>query len=287
MTSSASPAVALRPPGATGSLRDYVRSVWEMRLFAWDSARSSVRAANSQQHLRSFWLVLEPVLTILVYWLVFGVVLDVSRGVDNFLAFITVGQIHYRMAQRALLGAGGSLLSGAPILRSMAFPRAVLPLSEVLKALASFRVEVLVMLAAVVIMGESIRLSWIVVAPLALAQLGFALGVGLALARVVHRYSDVHRLMQTVMRLVFYGSGVIWPVDRFIENETVLRLFYLNPLYAFIDLARWSVLGMPSASLGLAILSCLAWPSVTLVAGLIFFRRAEHLYAGARIVPRR
>jgi teichoic acid transport system permease protein len=287
MSTSAPAAAGLRPPGATGSLGNYVRSVWSMRVYAWENGRSSVQAANAEHDLRSFWLVLEPALTIMTYWLVFGVILDVSRGVDNFLAFITVGQVTYRLTQRALLGAAGSLRSAAPMLRSMAFPRAILPLSEVFKALASYRVEIVVMLVAVVLTGERVRLSWVALVPLAAGQLLFAFGVGMAFARVIHRFSDVQPFLQTMMRLVFYASGVIWPAQRFIDSEAILRLFYLNPLYAYVELSRWAALGMEPTDIGLAALSCLVWPLVAVVLGLLYFRKAEHLYAGARTVPHR
>ena len=189
--------LGLFPPSSTAAPGDYIRRTWKMRHYAWRVGQSSIRASTSTTALGAVWLFLEPVFSIIIYWFVFGLLLDVSRGVDNYLAFLTVGQVTFGLSQRSLLGASASLNLQAPMLRSLAFPRSVLPLAEVLKAFAAYRFEVGVMLVAVLIMGESIRASWLLLPAVVLLQLMISFGIGLGLARIVWRVHDVQRWLPT------------------------------------------------------------------------------------------
>lgn len=276
---------ALRPPSAlTNGLGGYVARLWEMRHYALRLGASSVRAANGGTSLGALWLVLEPVISVAIYWAIFGVLLDISRGVENFLAFLTVGQITFGLCQRALLGASASLNTQAPMLRSLAFPRAILPISEVVRSLFTFRFEALIMLIAVLLMGESIRLSWLLVPFVALLATATCLGLGLFFARLVVRVTDVQRLLSHAMRLAFYGSGVFFPLSGFTDSVGLVRLATINPFYDYVELMRWVILGTRPSAAGLVVAMAIIWPVVAMLVGGTFFASAEHTYSGARTV---
>ncbi|MBT5757067.1 MAG: ABC transporter permease, partial [Acidimicrobiaceae bacterium] len=254
-----SSAEVLRPPGANTSIKGYVGAVWSLRRYAWLTGKSQVSEGNAGTSLGALWLFLEPVFSILIYWLIFGLLLDVSRGVDNFLAFLTIGQVTFGFSQRAFLGASSSLTTQAPMLRSMAFPRAVLPLAAALKAFAAYRAEAAVMLLAIVLMGESIRVSWVFLMLLVPLQAAVSFGLGMGLARVVFVYPDTQRLITHLMRLGFYGSGVFFPMQAFTDSPLVLRAVTLNPFYDFVELARWATLGLQPPYAGLTVAAAVAW----------------------------
>lgn len=257
-----------------------------MRHYAWSLGRTSVRASNASTSLGSLWLFLEPVFSIVIYWLVFGQLLQISRGVEGFLAFLTVGQVTYGLSQRSLLGASGSLAAQAPMLRSLAFPRAVLPLSEVLKALSAYRAEAAVVFIAILLMGEQIRVTWLLLPGLVLLQAITSLGIGMGLARVVWRVNDAQRFLFHLMRLVFYASGVFFPLGRFTDSDLLLSLAALNPFYDQVSLARWILLGLRPDQAPLVVIGALAWTVVSLVVGGTYFVKGESAYSGARTVAK-
>lgn len=277
----------LYAPSSTASVGDYLQRTWQMRHYAWRVGQTSVRSATSTTALGALWLFLEPVFSIIIYWVVFGLLLDISRGVDNYLAFLTVGQVAFGLSQRSLLGASASLNLQAPMLRSLAFPRAVLPLAEVFKALAAYRFEAAVMLIAVLIMGESIRLSWLLLPLVVLVQSAISFGLGLFLARVVWRVHDVQRLLTHLMRLAFYGSGVFFPLAAFTDSSFLLKLATVNPFYDVVELTRWSVLGLQPPEPTLTIVAAALWAIGGLVVGGTLFIRAEHTFSGARTLVHR
>lgn len=267
------------------SVDKYVARVWAMRRYSWELGRSSLQASNSTTTLGSVWLFLEPLFSIIVYFLVFGVLLNISRGVENYLAFLVVGQITFGLGQRALLGASASLQRQAPMMQALSFPRAVLPLSEVLKALAAYRTEVIVMLLVLPLLGVVPNLTTVAIVPIVALQILTAFGLGMALARVVHRYGDIQRLLTHLMRLAFYGSGVFYPLVAFTDSQAILRLAaILNPFFDHLELTRWAVLGIAPASPALSMLMATVWAVAAVAAGGWFFVSAEDRY-GARVIP--
>jgi len=285
MLSDVSSAGHLFDPLSARSKSGYVRDIWSMRRYAWELGRSSIRASNSSTSLGSLWLFLEPIFSISVYFVVFGLLLEVSRGIENYLAFLVVGQVTFGLGQRALLGAAGSLERQAPMMQALSFPRAVLPLSEVLKAGAAYRTEAVVMFLVLPLIGEVPRITSFLIVPIVMVQLVTALGMGMGLARLVRRFGDVQRLLTHLMRLTFYGSGVFFPLSAFTDSAAVLLgVVIVNPFYNHLELSRWAIIGTPIEHPVLSVTMALFWALFAITAGGWFFRSAEGSYA-AKVVP--
>ena len=253
-----------------------------MRHFAIALGRGSVRASNQGRALGVLWQFLEPVLEIAVYWIIFGLVLDVSRGVENFVAFLTVGRICYGFMQRSLLGAAGSMTAQIPMLRSLAFPRIVVPIAQIIRSLILLRSELLVLGLAVLVMGVRPRLSWLLLPLVMVVAALLNAGLGAALARFVFRLPDLERLITHLLRLNLYAAGVIFPLNAFINSAAVQRLATLNPYFDIVEMARWSMLGTrpdhPALVIGIGLSSTV----VVLVAGFAIFVSGEHEFASSR-----
>jgi teichoic acid transport system permease protein len=114
---------------------DYLRDLWERRHFATALAASDLRSSHADSILGQLWHLLNPAMMIAVYFLVFGVVLEARQGVDHFLTFLVIGVIVFRFCQNAIIGAGKSLATNDGLIRSIQFPRAIVPMSEVLAEL--------------------------------------------------------------------------------------------------------------------------------------------------------
>lgn len=142
------------------------------------------------------------------------------------------------------------------------------------------------MLVAIVIMGIQVSVRWLLLPLVALGLGVFSFGIGLALARIVHKVPDVQRLITHVMRLAFYASGVFYPLSSFVSSESVISAAHLNPWYSYLELARWAAMERPMDRPVLAPTLALAWTVLALTIGGWYFVRAEHTYSGARTVQR-
>ena len=97
-------------------------------------------------------------------------------------------------------------------------------------------------------------------------------------ARLTTHFRDTTQILPFFFRLLLYTSGVIFNVDSYAEgNKTIEWLFTLNPMYCFITVGRWTVMGTPVKMQYVA--SMLIWTAAILVVGFTWFRAGEERYA--------
>lgn len=277
----------LQPPGARPDLRGYLRQVWSMRHYAWESGDAEIRSLLAGTSLGVAWVFVEPLITIAIFWIIFGVLLDVARGVDNYIAFLTVGQVTFTWCQRTLLDTSGSLTRSTQLLRSLAMPRAVFPLAQALKSLSLARAEALILLVALGVMGSAPRNSWFALPIIGCAGVIISFGIGLALARLVYRMPDSQRVLTHLMRLAFYATGVFFPLDLFVgDRGWILKAAVANPFYDIVELMRWAMLGTRPDHHRWVLIATSIWIVVAVVLGTAVFRGGERSYSGARTMKR-
>jgi teichoic acid transport system permease protein len=274
----------LIPLGANPPLRWYLRSLWDRREFATATAIGELRAQHMDTTLGNVWHLLNPMLLITVYYVVFDVILNVSRGVDNFIAFLSIGVLSYQWAVRSISAGAKSIVGNEGLIRSLQFPRALLPLAATIKETVSFLPGVALMLLVVIATGEGVALSWIMIVPAFALQVAFNLGGGLLLARAADRFRDTVNILPFFFRLVFYGSGVIYAVDTrffdiFADNPWVVWIFVVNPFYAQLSLWREALMTSQDIQfIGWLWVSAIVWSVVVLLLGAAVFRAGEKEY---------
>ena len=270
------PQPSLQRLGAPETLRGYLAELWARREFAVVVPANDLRAQNMDTVLGQLWHILNPAALVAVYWLVFGVLLETDRGIDNFLGFLVIGVLVFQLTQRVVQDGAVAIPRNEGLIRSIRFPRALLPISSLIGQTIAFGPALLVMLVTLVLTGETPTLRWLVFPLILVAQAGFNVGAGLVAARLGASLRDLQQILPHLFRLVFYMSGVLFAVDRVISNETVVTLMAINPIYAMITASRWALLGTAA---GVEIwISVIGWAVVTPMLGLVYFRAREHRY---------
>ncbi|MEM8746835.1 MAG: ABC transporter permease [Actinomycetota bacterium] len=266
----------LRAADAGISLRRYLGELWSRRDYIRFVAGSELRSQQMNTVLGNVWHVLNPALQIGVFYLIFGVVLGVNRGVDNLLAFITVGLFSYQFSTKSVTAGAKSITANRAILRSVWFPRAMLPVTTTFTQFLSFLPMLVIMPAICLVTGEPVRVTWLLVPAIIALQLTLNLGLAFFAARAASHIPDVQQLLPYVFRMLLYASGVIFLVDEYVENSSYRLLFELNPFYGIVSLWRWAVLDYDINSHVLGFTSAVA--VVSLIAGFLWFRRGEQSY---------
>ena len=127
----ASEASSLQPLShVSNSLHVYLRNSWRRRHFALAMPVDRFRSRNQNTILGNIWNVLNPLLTAGVYYLIFGVVLNASRGVDNYIFWLVIGLFVFRLTQSTVMQGAVSITSKQGLVRSLRFPRVLLPVSR-------------------------------------------------------------------------------------------------------------------------------------------------------------
>lgn len=267
--------------GGTPSLSRYVAGVWDRRAFAWDTAQSELRSQHMDSVLGNAWHLLNPLLLVGVYYLIFGLVLETDRGVgEEFLPFLAIGIFHYQWSQKSIIGGARAITSNEGLIRSLQFPRALLPVATILRESMAFAPAMAVMLLIVLLNGRLPAWSWLLLIPLVALQVVFNLGAALVAARLTDRFRDVENVLPYIFRLGFYGSGVIFAIDGYLEDRApeVLPWLTINPFYSVLSLARDQLLDYTPSYAGLMWVSITVWALAGAVLGLIVFRGGERDY---------
>ncbi len=260
-------------------LRAYLRSLWARREFATVVPIGDLKAQHMDTVLGNVWHLLNPLLLVGVYFLVFGVILGTRRGVDNFITFLAVGVFGFQYTQKAVLAGAKTIVSNQGLLRSIQFPRAILPVSAVVGQTVAFLPAASVMLLVALVTGERPTLLWLALVPVLALQALFCLGAAFVVARLTDMFRDFENVLPYFFRILFYLSGVLYSVEHYVSDPGLQRLFDVNPMYVFISLTRGPLLGLPMT--GTMWLSALCWTTVLLAGGFAFFRAAEQRYGRA------
>lgn len=269
----------LKPVGRRLPLGQYLRALWQRRHFIWVDSRARAFSANGGYLLGNAWLVLSPLLEGLTYYLVFGLLLQTSRGIDNYVGYLLVGVFMFHYTSRCMTGGANALFTGRTMIRAFSFPRAALPMSVVLREMAGMGPVVLTMVLMILAIPPHAEVSWRwLLLPMVVAlQTVFNLGLALVMARTAHHLPDIRKVVGFVTRLWLYGSAVMFSFERYVEDPGVLRLLEANPLFLVLDITRDLLLYAvtPSAE---SWLTLTAWAVCSVSVGLLFFWQGEERY---------
>ncbi|THJ64961.1 ABC transporter permease [Arthrobacter echini] len=269
----------LRRVGQRPGFVEYLGQLWNRRSFIFFDAKARVQSGNDKNILGSAWLILTPMLTGLTFYLIFGLLLNTSRGIENFIGYLIIGVFTFQMSTRSITGGAKSLTGNTSMIRAFQFPRASLPIAINVRELLSSIPVTIVMLLFVLLAppDEAITWRWFLILPAIFLQFVFNLGVGMLLAPLVLKIPDVGMLLSFVMRIWMYASAVFFSDQRFNQYPVVKTIMDFNPLYLVIKSMRDSLLYATTPSLrDWTVLALFAVGA--LVAGLLVFWRGEESY---------
>jgi teichoic acid transport system permease protein len=272
----------LREVGLRTPLRAYLGDVWQRREFAVTVPLGELRAQNQDTALGQLWHLLNPLMLIGIYFFIFEIILQVEsrRGIDNYLAFLTVGVITFNYTRSSVQSGARMIVKNRKLVQSINFPRAILPLSSMVSETISHLYALPVMFGMVLLSGigsdpVQVRWTWLLMVVVVAVQLLLNLGLAMITARLTFHFRDVQQFLPFLLRLGLYASGVLIPLA-IVPQATVRWILQLNPVYNIIEMARDAVLvGTLQPRVWLLGIGSTA---VIFVFGFWFFRRAENEY---------
>ncbi|MCC2277019.1 ABC transporter permease, partial [Streptomyces sp. ET3-23] len=235
--------------GARPGLAAYVRQLWGRRHFIAAFSSAKLTAQYSQAKLGQVWQVATPLLNALVYYFIFGVLMNTKRGMstNTFIPFLVTGVFVFTFTQSSAMAGVRAISGNLGLVRALHFPRAALPISFALQQLQQLLYSMLVLVLVLVSCGHMPRMSWILVAPVLLLQFFFNTGLALVLARMGSKTPDLAQLLPFIMRTWLYASGVMYPLvynlKRAHAAPWLIDVMSANPAAVYIDLMRHSLMG--------------------------------------------
>ncbi len=263
--------------GARPRLQQYLREVWRRRDFIATMARYRLRARFEQNRLGIVWIVLRPMINAVIYGLIFGLLQSGNRPPD-YAAFVVIGVFFFEFFSGCLNNGAKSITGNRALVQSLAFPRITLPLSVVVEQLLSFLATLVVLVPILFAFGHFPTWEWLLVIPLLVLFTLFNAGIALIAARLTVHVSDLTQLLPFISRLLFYTSGVLFAVDRILnEWPWAVELYNFHPLYQVLEMARGYLIG----SVQFPGMYWVLFPIMAIsmfVIGVLFFWIAEERY---------
>jgi lipopolysaccharide transport system permease protein len=188
-----------------------------------------------------FWSLVNPLLLLAVYSVVFGLVFEPrAEGAEPYAVFLVCGLFPWIWLSSALLEGTVSLSANAGLLRKAVFPAEVLPLVSTLSTLSHFVLALPILLLAVFgsrLLGYEVGGWTALLVPVAIAlQLPFIAGIALALAALNVHFKDVRDLLQNLLTLLFFLTPVLYPLDSVRSIRPLALLIAANPATPFVRL---------------------------------------------------
>jgi ABC-2 type transport system permease protein len=233
------------------------------------------------------WSLLNPVASVVIYTVVFGVFLKVQpprgdpSGLKSFVVFLLCALIPWNFVASALTASLDSLVGNANLIKKVYFPRELLVVSTVASLDVTLLIELGVLGVILLLVGNMV-IPWIPLVLVLVAMLtGMLLGFGMMLSVWNVYFRDVKHFMSIALMALFYSAPIVYPVTLVPEHKEVLGvdvpvrfLYELNPLVRFIEAFRAVLYDLRFPSLG-TMAYLVAWTAGALALGSVVFRRLE------------
>lgn len=264
-----------RPPFGT-----YLRHLWQRRHFIIAHAKSTALGTGRDTFLGKFWIILDPLLQVAVYALIFGLVLKTSRGMDNFIGFLVIGVIFFRFLSGGMTSGSGLIQKSRPLISSFQFPRAAVAFSTTLRNFLDNIAPAIMAVAIALLFQPDKPVSWsiLLVLPLFILAHIFAAGSTLIVARLTAFIPDFKSAVRVIVQGLFFLSGIFFSLDRFNSHPEIRAVMEYNPFYQFLTAVRICVLEGRSPTVDTWAYLAM-WSVGILTIGLLYFWRKESKYA--------
>lgn len=265
------PTTIIRPPGRFAALNvaEVFRYTELMRMLIARQLRIRYR----QTVLGVLWIVLQPLLLMALFSLLFSRVPRMTAADIPYAMFILAGLVPWQFFARSFSEGTLSLMAEENLIQRVYFPRLIVPLVVVVVGIIDLAVPLLLLLVlALIFTFDSLSWNLLYLPMFLLIEVILVLGISLWTAPLNVRFRDVGMLLPFLTMLLMFSSPVVFPLD--FLGDTLKQILSFNPLATVIEGSRWAFYGVPF-ELGWAQIASIAITLAIFVSGLFVFRKLE------------
>ncbi len=253
---------------------DVLKRLYSYRELLKSNVKKEIRGKYKGSFLGILWSFINPLLTVLVYAIVFPYILRVKQ--ENYLIFLIVGVIPWNFFITVIQQGTTTIMANQNIIKKVFFPREILPISVAVSALINFFISCIIVLVFVLGSGMGIHKYIILLPIIAFIQFMLSLGIIFILSAVNVYVRDTEYIVNFFVTMLFYATPVLYSLSMF--NGKFSNILILNPMAHIIEAYR-------------SILYYQAWPDfnslllvalfsfVVMIIGYIIFRKLEKGFA--------
>lgn len=254
----------------------YLRELYAYRDLLVILAWRDVAVKYKQAALGIAWAILQPVLAMVIFTVIFGKLARLPSDGVPYPVFAYVALLPWQLFANTLTQSSTSLVSNANLLSKVYFPRLVIPIAAALAGLVDFLIAFALYVVLLFIFRMHIGWSLLALPLFVVFALFASLAVGIWLAALNVEYRDIQHVVPFLVQVWFYASPVVYSVT--LLPKGLWRLVYgLNPMVGVIQGFRWALLGSapPDGTMLVSLGMCL----LLFMTGLWNFKRMERTFA--------
>lgn len=269
----------------TGWFDIHLKEVYTYRDLIFLFVKRDFVSKYKQTILGPAWAIIQPLLTTVIFTLVFGRIAGLAPGGIPSFAFYLSGTILWTYFSSCLTRTANTFVSNSNIMGKVYFPRLVMPISTVISELISFAIQfafLLFFLVYYVLTEQGVHPNvWILMTPLIILQLALlSLGVGVIISALTTKYRDLAMLVAFGTQLWMYTSPIaydMFSMGAFAPGGKWHGLYMLNPVTSIVNLFRYGYLGIGTMEWNYYFIG---WGTtlVFVFAGIVLFSRVEKTF---------
>jgi len=266
-------ATVIRPAGGWTSLglSDLVAYKDLLMFLVW----RDVKVRYQQTVLGALWAVIQPLLIMAIFSVVFGRLIAVPSNGAPYPLFCFAGLVIWMLFIQGVTAAASSVVTNHELVQKVYFPRLIMPVSAILVGLVDFAVAMLFLIGLMLFYGVAPAPQCLMIVPFVLLAIAAATGVGAILAALNVHFRDIRHITPFLAQIWLFATPVAYPVSLVPEGWRALA--GLNPMAGIVEGFRWALLG-GGADFKLILVSALV-SILLLLAGLSLFRHMESSFA--------
>lgn len=219
-----------KPSGVLAAIRE----LWQHRELLNRLTRREIKAKYKDSSLGIVWSLFRPLTQLLVYYFAIGEVLGVARQIPSFAIFVFIGLTTWSFFTEVVSSSTMSIVTNSGLVKKVYLPREIFPLSSVGGSLFNFGVQFVVLLAAMLVLGQfPLTPSALLAIPAMVLVLLFSTAIGLALAALNVYLRDIQHLVEVVLVVLFWASPIVYSysfVHQALGGNWLEQLYLANPV---------------------------------------------------------
>ncbi|MBI2617129.1 ABC transporter permease [Candidatus Gottesmanbacteria bacterium] len=254
-----------------------ISEIWRFRelffVFVW----RDLKVRYKQTILGILWVIFQPLVTMLIFTVLFGNVAKIPSGNLPYTLFVLCGIVYWSFYSTALSESIDSIIGNQSIIKKIYFPKIILIIASVITRFVDFLINFAILLIVAVFLGYIPHL-WSVI-PFLLALLissTLAAGLGLILSSLNVKFRDVRYILPFFIQISFYVTPVVYPMAILSERNRFIMSF--NPMAIVIELVRWPFSGTTVITLS-QIVFAIFFAFVVFIIGLWYFNKTQQYFA--------
>jgi lipopolysaccharide transport system permease protein len=253
-----------------------LKELWEFRELLYFLVWREVKVRYKQTALGVAWAILQPVLTMIVFSVVFGRLAHLPSDGTPYPVFTYAALLPWQLFAYALTESSNSVVTNQRLITKVYFPRLIMPMASVGVGLVDFSISFVVLLGLMAAYGIAPGVAALTIPIWTLLAVMSALAAGLWLSALNVRYRDVRYTLPFLSQIWLYATPVAYSLS--LVKERWQPLYALNPMVGVVQAFRWALLGS-ERSPGLPVAVSATVVTLVFVSGLYYFRRTERTFA--------